>query len=885
MKKIIFTLSIIVPLFAACTVQTPDEQNPSAGETELSGAVSEEQVSVMEVYLSEELCAVVEREMADQKLLTRSSETGELFSSANVISMERIFPYAGEYEERTRREGLHRFYRVRLSESVPATRASSELIEIEGIEKATPVRKIKQNSFNDPELKRQWHYYNDGSLGSSFSKGCDVNVTPVWESYTTGDPKVIVAVVDGGIDPDHTDLAYNYVGGYNFVSNSKRVTGDNHGTHVAGTIAATNNNGVGVCGIAGGDYAAGKKGVGLLSCQVFEGSSSAESFAAAIKWGADNGAVISQNSWGFDFKTDQEAAAAARAGLANYSPGLKAAIDYFIKYAGCDNAGRQKADSPMKGGVYISSAGNDNRNRDVIGEYGPVIAVGAVAPNFNKAYYSNYGSWVDIAAPGGDAQMGTTTQVYSTKVGTYGYFQGTSMACPHVSGVAALIISYYGGQGFTADKLTERLINGANVDAMKKTNERTYIGPLVDAFGSMTYGGANPPADVAAYTVTPKSNSLDFSWVVTADKDGLKAYGYELFASEDASRLKGLNPAKELPEGVISVKVFTEGYKVGQTMTGRITDLDFSKTYYTAIAGFNSNNFYSNVTNASGQSTTSADPTETETGVNHAPVVTVKGASSITLKAHETGTLKFSVADPDDHEVTVEFDGGSKAATCKSEDNVNYTVNINAPLVEAGIYTVNVTASDKYGLSATGTLTYTVLENHAPEKSKDVDNILMSRVGEKATLNMEDYIKDPDGETLTYSAVLSTSTNLTLSQDGNTIELRSTNFGETTVTMRGSDIKGKYCTLSFKVLARDPSIPIDVYPNPVVDVMTVRPYKATSSATVSVVSATGATVFEQTGASSPFEPVKVNMGSVAPGKYVVNASFDGETHQRTIVKQ
>ena len=161
----------------------------------------------------------------------------------------------------------------------------------------------------------------------------------------------------------------------------------------------------------------------------------------------------------------------------------------------------------------------------------------------------------------------------------------------------------------------------------------------------------------------------------------------------------------------------------------------------------------------------------------------------------------------------------------------------------------------------------------------------MSRVGEKATLNMEDYIKDPDGETLTYSAVLSTSTNLTLSQDGNTIELRSTNFGETTVTMRGSDIKGKYCTLSFKVLARDPSIPIDVYPNPVVDVMTVRPYKATSSATVSVVSATGATVFEQTGASSPFEPVKVNMGSVAPGKYVVNVSFDGETHQRTIVKQ
>ena len=885
MKKILFPLIPVIALLAACTAPMPEEETIPEVPVESEVAQTEPQTVAMEVYLSEDLCRLVERDLADGGLTTKSAGVNAMLSSLNAVSMTRLFPDAGEFEPRTRAEGLHRWYKVVFAEKQPVTRASADIMSVEGIELASPAREYKLRDFNDPEFKRQWHYYNNGSQGSSFKAGCDVNCKPVWENFTTGDPKVIVAVVDAGVQGDHPDLAANYVGGYNSYHNNNAVVPGAHGTHVAGTIAAVNNNGIGVCGIAGGDAAAGQKGVGILSCQMLGEQGSANT-SAAIKWGADHGAVISQNSWGFDFKTEDDIRSAADQGLSSYAPSLKAAIDYFIKYAGCDNSGNQLANSPMKGGVFIMSSGNDNIDRDVVCEYDPVLTVSSVGPNFDRASYSNYGPWVDICAPGGESQYGTNAKIYSTTINNgYTYMEGTSMACPHVSGVAALVVSYYGGKGFTNTMLLEKLIKGANAEVMAKVNERGNIGPLVDAFGAMTYGGAIPPANVTGYTVTQLSNNLDFTWTVTKGKDGVKAYGYLLMAAKDASLLQNIDPSAALPEGVISKKVFTESIKAGSAMTARISDLEFNTTYYTAIAGFNSNNYYSDVTGSTGAKTSVTPPTSIKTTGNNAPKIYITGAESITLKAHETGALYFRVADPDEHDVIVEFDGGSKAASAKSEDGTNYTVNINAPLADSGTYTAAIKASDKYGLSTSGSLTYTILENHAPEKIKDVDNILMSRVGESATLTMTDYITDPDGEVLKYSANLSTTTNLNLVQENNTITLRATNFGETTVTMTGADVKGKLCRLSFKVLARDPSVPIDVYPNPVVDMLTIRPYKATSSATVTVYSSTGAKVMQQTGGSSPFDPFKLDMKGVAPGRYVVSVSFEGETHQRTIIKQ
>lgn len=556
------------------------------------------------------------------KAQTGFTQLDELAVRLGASRIERLFPYAGKFEARTRKEGLHLWYNVYFDEDIPTTRAISDFSDIPEIDYVEPIRKIirvggtdkivyaktqqaiavaSSSAMNDPLLTDQWHYQNDGSLAYS-KRGADINLFKAWE-VTHGSREVIVAIVDGGIDVDHEDLAANMwintaekngttgrdddgngykddIYGWNFVDYSATIVAHSHGTHVAGTVAAVNNNGKGVCGIAGGS--GNGDGVRLMSCQIFKPNPNDPSkdmgtglLPAAIKYGADNGAVISQNSWGFE--------------NGGSDASTRAAIDYFIKYAGIDENGNQVG--PMKGGIVIFAAGNEDMDYMAYpGAYDEVLSVAAMAPDYIKAWYSNFANWVDVTAPGGTQGLGykytDKCMVLSTLPDNkYGYMQGTSMACPHVSGIAALAVSAKGGPGFTPEALRKMLLEGTkDIDTYNPAYKGKMGAGYIDA--SMVLGGGSgiPPQSVEDLKASWKAFSVDLNWVVPVDEDDEKPASFEIYWS--TSSLSGVNL------NTISIKqrqsVDIGDKNAGDIMEATVSGLEIGKTYYIAVVAIDS---------------------------------------------------------------------------------------------------------------------------------------------------------------------------------------------------------------------------------------------------------------------------------------------------------
>ena len=209
-------------------------------------------------------------------------------------------------------------------------------------------------------------------------------------------------------------------------------------------------------------------GVKLMSCQIFSGndatSGAITTSAEAIKYAADNGAAIIQCSFGSKAGTYTSDSAYERGSGVQYN-----AIKYFIESQNCD---------AVDGGVVIFAAGNDaTAMSGYPGAYHDYISVTSFSPDYLPAYYTNYGPGCNISAPGGDYKISadaakTYAEILSTvpselseyNGADYGFMQGTSMACPHVSGVAALGLSYAleKGKKFTLDEFKTMILTSVN---------------------------------------------------------------------------------------------------------------------------------------------------------------------------------------------------------------------------------------------------------------------------------------------------------------------------------------------------------------------------------------------------------------------------------------
>lgn len=445
--------------------------------------------------------------------------TGEqiMLLAPGVASVNRLFPSIPGKEELEAQFGLDRWYELSLvpgtdngdlAQTLAASRsvasvqfntymeAGEELLSgpYEGpvVERADPLTKAALTSiFNDPMLADQWHYKNNGSktICNSAYAGADINVERVWQELTTGDESIIVAVIDEGVKYIHPDLAANmwvntkekkdgtdtdgngYVDdiyGYNFKDNGPITWSDEgssgHATHIAGTIAAVNGNGKGVCGIAGGGNGLGN-GCKIMSCQVFSHGStgSSASFSRAIKYAADNGASVISCSYGIPMAIEGDAA---------YYKISAAEIDAIRYFEATRN------NSVLDGNIAIFAAGNEGRNNcSYPGATRDFISVSAFGPDFLPTYYTNYGRGCNIVAPGGEAYLAPFTSYASmvlstmpselnsdTKNPEYGYMQGTSMAAPHVSGVVALALSYAKklGKHYTVQEFKNMILASTN---------------------------------------------------------------------------------------------------------------------------------------------------------------------------------------------------------------------------------------------------------------------------------------------------------------------------------------------------------------------------------------------------------------------------------------
>ncbi|MBU2634997.1 S8 family serine peptidase [Patescibacteria group bacterium] len=356
---------------------------------------------------------------------------------------------------------------------------------------------------NDPYYTYQWH------LDNSVYGG--INMESAWDiSQGSG---VTVAVIDTGIAyenysqdwrnryyraPDLADTCFTP--GYDFVNNDSHPNDDNsHGTHVAGTVAQSTNNSKGVAGVAFKSC--------LMPVKVLDrnGSGSYADVIDGIYYAVDNGAKVINLSLG---------------GSAD-SQALKEAVAYTYN----------------KGVIVIAAAGNDGSNiiayPAAYDEY--VIAVGATRYDETLAYYSNFGLSLDLVAPGGDLNVDQNGDGYgdgvlqntfnpntrNTRDFGYWFFQGTSMAAPHVAGTAALVIA--NGNATTPDEIRAALETTAE-DLGTTGWDATYGWGLVDAFAVLNWTVVppvpnNPPVASNQSVITNEDTAVPITLTAT-DPDG-----------------------------------------------------------------------------------------------------------------------------------------------------------------------------------------------------------------------------------------------------------------------------------------------------------------------------------------------------------------------------
>lgn len=892
MNKFCIGIISLACLLFSCQENLEKEEVYAAGETgiEAAGPVRSGWVRMKFKDMPQEM----EQLLASGKITPFVAELNKMFTGVKATEVKRVFPFAGQYEERSQREGLHLWYDVYF-EDLPGVKGMSSvqtdfLFGIACIEPeyrvklldngpVIPLESIKTTAvttaelpFNDQYLDRQWHYFNDGSLADAVA-GADIHVAGAWEEHCNSSD-VVVAVVDQGVDFSHIELEGNAfvnkaelegmpgidddnngfiddIYGWNFVNDSPEIIPGDHGTHVAGVVGAENNNGIGVCGVAGG-YG-GHTGSKLISCQIIDvDGKTAANVPAAIKYAADRGALICQNSWVLEEEDE-------------FPESLKEAIDYFVKYAGTDKNGRQTA--RMKGGLVVFAAGNQNVKKAVYPScYEKVLAVSAFAPDFTKTYYSNYDTWVDIAAPGGskayNGKYSDDHMILSTVLDNkIGYLEGTSMAAPQVSGIAALLVAKFGGIGFTSEHLKARLLSATN-------NIDQYNPDYAGCLG-VGYIDATKAFSKVASVVTPVSNlncipspgRILVKWEGHPDSETYQIY----WSTEDFSDLGNLPSDCKMAE-------VSSAWLAGEQAGYELEALQPGTEYYVAVIACDR---FGNHSELVKQKTTVLP--------NQSPLLIRQGNGPVVLPYRGNVRVEFQVSDPEGHrlEYTLEDETGC-ASVVQAGNTVWVELNYKAGI--KGEHTVGLIVRDEYGGQTSATFVFMVGENQAPVLKKQIEDLWFEVRNTTETIDLSAVFEDPEHEVLTYELEYDPQI-VYLRMDNDRLYVSPVRFGLTTVKIRATDTKGLSETVSFKVMVRDGTKRVELYPNPVTDRLNIRMGKeANGEIKVKIYAQNGSLVLEDNLQIAPFRPGVLDVKGLSGGQYSVVVEYGGEKMTANVIK-
>ena len=522
--------------------------------------------------------------------------------------------------------------------------------------------------------------------------------------------------------------------------------------------------------------------------------------------------------------------------------------------------------------MVIFAAGNDGQDFLAYpGAYEATISVSAMAPNWEKAYYTNRGEWVDIMAPGGDEYFGTTGLVLSTVpssiYGTnYAYMQGTSMACPHVSGIAALIVAKMGKQGFTNEELKERLLNSLrpeNIDLHNPGYEgRLGIG-YIDAAQTLAENRQKSPDKITDLTADATFTDVIIKWSAVADEDDGMPVSYTVYFSDSPLTAQNLHEAT-------SYQINAYGYQPGTEMTYSINRLKENTTYYTAV------------TSADRWGLT-ADPAiiSFSTLTNNPPVISNLPEMPVRVALGETARFSVTLSDPDGHTVSHRFEGDTKGVSAtRDDDELSITIR---PVLDEGTYTFSLIAADELGMESKADISFEIYEKEAPSVLNQLPDLLMDSKDSPKETDLTQYFT---GTELSYEVQSTDETVAIPTINGTTLVVTPGQAGQATITVTASNGDEQISSsFSVRVVGGSDELVYEVYPQPASTELNILLNPKVSRASISIRTLFGEEVFSQNYNVIRLTPITLDIHGLAAGAYTLQVETAQETYKKTFVKQ